>query len=68
MPAHVGIDEHRRWAQIAVMDEVGRTAVHPKVSNGREPVLGAIGDLPVGTPVAFEAAFGRMWLIKLLQG
>lgn len=60
---------HRRWWQIAVTDEVGRAAaVHPKVSNGREPVLGAIGDLLVGTPVAFEAAFGRMWLIKLLQG
>ncbi|MEU8652146.1 hypothetical protein [Streptomyces sp. NPDC048737] len=30
-------------------------------------MLGVIGDLPVGTPVAFEAAFGWAWLIELLQ-
>ena len=26
-----------------------------------------IGDLPVGTPVAFEAAFGWGWLLRLLE-
>jgi transposase len=34
---------------------------------GVEPVLGVIGGLPPGTPVAFEAAFGWGWLVELLQ-
>ncbi|MFE0134995.1 IS110 family transposase [Streptomyces sp. NPDC059037] len=67
MKAYVGIDVHRRRSQIAVMDEGGRTAVNRNVSNGRETVLEVIGDLPVGTPVAFEAAYGWGWLIELLQ-
>ncbi|MEU9168731.1 hypothetical protein AB0D34_13190 [Streptomyces sp. NPDC048420] len=64
MQAYVGIDVHRRRSQIAVMDEGGRTAVNRNVPNGREAVLGVIGDLPSGTPVAFEAAFGWGWLIE----
>ena len=28
------------------------------VPNGAEPILKVIGDLPTGTPAAFEAAFG----------
>ena len=67
MQAYVGIDVHRRRSQIAVMDEGGRTTVNRNVANGREAVLGVIGDLPAGTPVAFEAAFGWGWLIELLQ-
>jgi transposase len=35
--------------------------------NGTEPILRLIGDLPPGTPVAFEAAFGWSWLADLLQ-
>ena len=34
--------------------------------NGSEPMLRLIGDLPAGTPVAFEAAFGWGWLAGLL--
>jgi transposase len=30
-------------------------------------MLRLIGDLPAGTPVAFEAAFGWSWLIDLLE-
>ena len=42
----------------------GRPAVNRNVPNGRERVLGVIGGLPTGTPVAFEAAFEWGWLIK----
>jgi transposase len=37
------------------------------VVNGFEPFLRLIGDLPSGTPVAFEAAFGWSWLADLLE-
>ncbi|WP_143079157.1 IS110 family transposase [Streptomyces monashensis] len=67
MQAYLGIDVHRRRSQIAVLDEGGRTAVNRNVVSGRKTVLGVIGDLPVGTPVAFEAALGWGWLIELLQ-
>ena len=35
--------------------------------NGTAPILRLIGDLPAGTPVAFEAAFGWGWLVRLLE-
>jgi hypothetical protein len=58
MSVYVGIDVHRKRSQIAVVDEAGAVRVNRNVPNGVEPVLQVIGDLPVGTPVAFEAAFG----------
>ncbi|MEV0185787.1 transposase [Streptomyces sp. NPDC050625] len=67
MQAYVGIDVHRRRSQIYVMDGGSRLAVNRNVPNGRETLREVIGDLPVGTPVAFEAAFGWGRLLELLQ-
>jgi hypothetical protein len=41
--------------------------LNKNVVNGTETVLRLIGDLPSGTPVAFEAAFGWGWLVRLLE-
>ena len=41
--------------------------LNKNVVNGTEPFLRLIGDLPAGTPVAFEAAFGWSWLADLLE-
>jgi transposase len=41
--------------------------LNKNVVNGSEPMLRLIGDLPAGTPVAFEAAFGWSWLADLLE-
>jgi len=35
--------------------------------NDTRPILQLIGGLPSGTPVAFWAAFGRGWLVRLLE-
>ncbi|WP_329343484.1 IS110 family transposase [Streptomyces sp. NBC_01352] len=67
MSVYVGIDVHRKRSQIAVADQGGAIGVNRNVPNGRMSVLGVIGDLPAGTPVAFEAAFGWGWLVELLQ-
>jgi transposase len=64
---YVGIDVHRKRSQVAVVDQGGGVQVNRNVPNGVEPVLGVIGELPVGTPVAFEAAFGWGWLVELLE-
>ncbi|MEV7783752.1 IS110 family transposase [Kitasatospora sp. NPDC088351] len=67
MSVYVGIDVHRKRSQIAVIDEDGAVRVNRNVPNGVETVLGVIGDLPIGTPVAFEAAYGWGWLVELLE-
>ena len=58
MSVYVGIDVHRKRSQVAVVDQAGQVLANRNVPNGVQTVLGVIGDLPSGTPVAFEAAFG----------
>jgi Transposase len=67
MSVYVGIDVHRKRSQVAVIDEGGEVLANRNVPNGTQPVLGVIGGLPPGTPVAFEAAFGWGWLVALLE-
>jgi transposase len=67
MSIYVGIDVHRKRSQIAVVDQCGEVQVNRNVPNGVEPVLSVIGDLPLGTSVAFEAAYGWGWLVELLD-
>ena len=67
MSVYVGIDVHRKRSQVAVVTEDGKVQLNRNVVNGSEPMLRLIGDLPAGTPVAFEAAFGWGWLVELLE-
>ena len=67
MSVYVGIDVHRKRSQVAVINEGGEVLANRNVPNGTQPVLGVIGGLPPGTPVAFEAAFGWGWLVALLE-
>jgi transposase len=67
MSVYVGIDVHRKRSQVAVVTEDGTVQLNKNTVNGTEPVLRLIGDLPSGTPVAFEAAFGWSWLARLLE-
>ncbi|MBV9023459.1 MAG: hypothetical protein JO362_06630, partial [Streptomycetaceae bacterium] len=67
MSVYVGIDVHRKRSQIAVVDHDGAVRVNRNVPNGAGTVLSVIGDLPIGAPVAFEAAYGWGWLVELLE-
>ena len=67
MSVYVGIDVHRKRSQVAVVTEDGTVQLNKNMVNGSEPMLRLIGDLPAGTPVAFEAAFGWGWLARLLE-
>jgi transposase len=67
MSVYVGIDVHRKRSQVAVVTEDGAVQLNKNVVNGSTPFLRLIGDLPSGTPVAFEAAFGWSWLADLLE-
>jgi len=68
MSVYVGIDVHRKHSQLAVIDASGEVLANRNVPNGVEPILKVIGDLPAGTPAAFEAAFGTGWLVELPEG
>jgi len=67
MSVYVGIDVHRKRSQVAVVTEDGTVQLNKNTVNGTAPILRLIGDLPSGTPVAFEAAFGWSWLAQLLE-
>src|ERR1700745_698379 len=67
MSVYVGIDVHRKRSQVAVVAEDGKVQLNKNVVNGTETLLRLIGDLPAGTPAAFEAAFGWGWLLRLLE-
>ena len=67
MSVYVGIDVHRKRSQVAVVTGDGQVRLNKNVVNGREPILKLIGELPAGTPVAFEAAYGWGWLVELLE-
>jgi transposase len=67
MSVYVGIDVHRKRSQVAVVTGDGKVQLNKNVVNGSEPMLRLIGELPPGTPVAFEAAFGWGWLARLLE-
>jgi len=67
MSVYVGIDVHRKRSQVAVVAGDGQVQLNKNTVNGTEPLLRLIGDLPAGTPVAFEAAFGWGWLADLLE-
>src|SRR5712691_12673680 len=68
MSVYVGIDVHRKRSQVAVINEGGEVLANRNVPNGVRPVLSVIGELPAGTPAAFEAAHGCGWLLELLEG
>jgi transposase len=67
MPVYVGIDVHRKRSQVAVAGDDGRVQLNRNVVNGSGPMLGLLGGLPAGTPVASGAAFGWGWLAALLE-
>ena len=67
MSVCAGIDVHRKRSQVAVVTGDGAVQLNQNAVNGIEPLLRLIGDLPAGTPVAFEAAFGWGWLARLLE-
>jgi hypothetical protein len=64
MSVYVGIDVHRKWSQVGVINRDGEVLANRTVPHGVAPILGAIGSLPAGTPTAFKAAYGWGWLVE----
>ena len=67
MSVYVGIDVHRKRSQVAVVGGDGKVELDRNVVNGSPLMLGLLGGLQAGSPVAFEAAFGWGRLAGLLE-
>jgi transposase len=67
MSMYVGIDVHRKRSQIAIVDDAGDQQRNRNVPNDPAELVPTLGDLPAGTPIAFEAAYGWGWPVDLLD-
>ena len=67
MSVYVGIDLHRKRSQVAVIESDGSERFNRNLRNDSMELVEMLGELPAGTPVAFEAAFGWSWLLELLE-
>lgn len=68
MGLYVGMDVHRRRSQVAVLSEKGEVLANRNVRNDVADLLTILGNLPTGTPVAFEATYAWGWVADLLEG
>ena len=67
MNVYVGMDVHRKRSQVAVLDQRGVQVLNRNLPNDPAELLTILGGLALGTPVAFEAAYGWGWLVELLE-
>ena len=56
MGVYVGMDVHRKRSQVAIVDAAGVQQRNRNLANDPAKLVPALGVLPPGTPVAFEAA------------
>jgi transposase len=65
----IGIDLHRKFLQVAVLDEQGEEQFNGRFSMEDEDELGDLfRAFEPGTPAVVEATMGWMWLTDLLEG
>ena len=67
MSVYVGIDVHRKRSQVAVAGQDGKVQLNRNVVDGSPSMLGLLGGVPPGSPVASGAAFGWGWLAGRLE-
>jgi hypothetical protein len=56
---YVGIDVHRKRSQVAILDTDGAQRCNRNVVTASAELVEILSELPAGTPVAFDAAYGR---------
>jgi transposase len=64
---HVGVDLHKRRAQMAVMDDAGILVTNCSVACDRESMKGFFARLSGPTQVVVEATSNWYWLCDLLE-
>ena len=64
---YVGMDMHPKRSQIAALDAAGGEQRNRNLPDDPVKLVPVLGVLPPGTPVAFEATYGWVWLVELLE-
>jgi len=64
---YIGLDLHRKYSQVAVMDSSGRVLEEGRLENEREEIEGYFSGLSGEVKVAVEATGNWYWLVDLLE-
>jgi transposase len=65
----IGVDLHRKFSQVCVLDEEGTQMAQQRLYHEDEqPMVDFFGAFETGTAVAVEATRGWMWISDLLEG
>ncbi len=64
---YVGVDLHKRFSQIAVIDENGGKVDERRIDNDRDVLSQYFSGLPAGTGVAVESTSNWYWLAEVLE-
>jgi len=68
MRFYVGIDIHRKFSQVCLMDDKGVILVEKRFEHADpQRITDFFEGIPAGTPVVMEATCGWMWLSDLLE-
>jgi transposase len=69
MHHYIGMDMHRQFSQVCVLDAEGQTVRERRLYHEDvQEMTEFFAALAPGTPVAVEATYGWMWMADLLQG
>lgn len=63
----LGCDIHKRYSQIAVLDEAGRVCQREKLVHSPEILEEFLGQFPAGTPIAFETVGNWYWIAEAIE-
>lgn len=64
---HIGLDVHRRFSQVAVLDETGKLVEKARLDNDPEQFMAYLERFPKKTAVSLEATLGWEWVGDLLE-
>jgi len=63
---HIGVDLHKRFSQVAVIDGKGEEIENKRLENNAFEVSEYFSSFPKETPVSFESTIGYEWLADTL--
>ncbi len=63
---HIGVDLHKKFSQVAVLDKKGEVLANKRVPNNPDLLAEHFSDFPKETPVTLEATIGYEWMSDLL--
>ncbi|MFQ5794050.1 MAG: transposase [Candidatus Bipolaricaulia bacterium] len=67
MSDYVGCDAHKKFSQIAVLDETGQLRHEAKVMHARGAIRDYFTRFPEGTPVAVETVGNWYWIVDEIE-